>query len=349
MDSDVRNVEPCNLQFSADLNFDYSDGDKTAKVKIMARSSEPLEHPYWGRVVHDMEGMQLSKSRIPLDYNHDADEIVGYLNHFNHDSEGLHVNGVLTPFSEQDRASEIIYKMAQGVPYEASINFGGPGITVEEVPAGASVLVNGFEFQGPGSVVRSWPLRGVAICPYGADPATRAMSFSSDSVSVHVKETDMSNEQKVEAVEAEVIAQDSAVETVETVDTAEEISEVSVEAEVVEEPAEQPVPAATALSDRASEGKRFLEAFGDSGGVWFAEGLSFDDAQLRYIEMLEQKVNELSEKANLSAAGDSGAEFSEAVPQAGLDVAKYRKSGLSQDASKFAAVFERRFSGQSQK
>ena len=189
-------------------------------------------------------------------------------------------------------------------------------------------------------------MRGVAICPYGADPATRAMSFSSDSVSVHVKGTDMSNEQNVETVEADLDAQESAVEAVETVDTAEE---VSVEAEVVEEPVEQPVPAATALSDRASEGKRFLEAFGDCGGVWFAEGLSFDDAQLRYIEMLEQKVNELSEKANLSAAGDSGADFSEAVPQAGLDVAKYRKSGLSQDASKFAAVFERRFSGQSQK
>ena len=48
-----------------------------------------------------------------------------------------------------DRATEIIHNR-EGVPYEASINFGGDGIKVEEVPEGFVAQVNGYAFDGPG-------------------------------------------------------------------------------------------------------------------------------------------------------------------------------------------------------
>jgi hypothetical protein len=94
----------------------------------------------------------------------------------------MEVSGALVPYKENDRASEIIFKMGQGVPYESSINFGGDGIKVEEVPDGESVEVNGAQFSGPGIVIREWPLRGVAVCPYGADMNTNSNTFSTSSI-----------------------------------------------------------------------------------------------------------------------------------------------------------------------
>ena len=156
-----------------DFEFGTNGEDaKTIPVRLNARSPEPIDHPFWGRIVHDMEGMALAKNRLPLDYAHNDGEVVGYLNHFEADDDGLRVSGAIVPFTEDDRASEVVHKHRNGVPYEASINFGGNGIKLEDVEDGEFADVNGYEFAGPGVIVREWPLRGVAICPYGADQNT---------------------------------------------------------------------------------------------------------------------------------------------------------------------------------
>jgi hypothetical protein len=289
-----------------------------------------------------MDGMQLSRGQVPLDYNHDTSEVIGYLNHFSVDSEGLQVAGVLTPYRDQDRASEIIYKMGQGVPYEASINFAGQGIKVQEIPEGRSTEVNGFEFQGPGVVIREWPLRGVAITPYGADSSTRVTAFGDDAeVTVEIEEVEMADEKQVEAVETEV---SDAVETVDSVET----PEVEESVEEVSDTQEEVVAAgAGELSDRAVEGKRFLAAFGPLGGVWFAEGLEFSDAQQRYIKTLEEKVDFLTKRVEEPArvSGDDGAEFSDVTEtETKLDARKFQQQGLPSTAASFAANFEKRLS-----
>lgn len=151
---------------------DNGDKAKTAPVRLVARTGKPIEHWFWGRVVHDLSGMQLSKPRIPIDYVHDSKEIIGYLNKFDIASGDLVTSGALVPFKDSDRATEIIHKNRVGVPYEASINFGGDGIKVQEVAKKEITEVNGMQFEGPGIIIRQWPLRGVAICPYGADANT---------------------------------------------------------------------------------------------------------------------------------------------------------------------------------
>jgi hypothetical protein len=103
--------------------------------------------------------------------------------------------------------------MKQGVPYEASIFFGGDGIKIEEVGEGKMQTVNGRQFDGPGVIIREWPLRGVAICPYGADQNTESAAFAKGQTFTAVKvepmrkeETAMSTEVAVEAkTEAEVV------------------------------------------------------------------------------------------------------------------------------------------------
>jgi hypothetical protein len=151
---------------------DNGENAKTAPVRLVARSGQPIEHWFWGRIVHDMAGMHLHKSRLPIDYVHDSKEVIGYLNRFDTTSGDLITSGALVPFKDSDRATEIVHKARNGVPYEASINFGGDGLKIQELQAGEMADVNGMRFEGPGVIVREWPLRGVAICPYGADMNT---------------------------------------------------------------------------------------------------------------------------------------------------------------------------------
>lgn len=150
---------------------------KSAPVRLVARTGKAIEHWFWGRVIHDLAGMHLHKSRIPIDYVHDSKEIIGYLNKFDVSSGDLVTSGALVPFKDSDRATEIVHKSKAGVPYEASINFGGEGIKVQVVAEKEFTQVNGQQFDGPGVVIREWPLRGVAICPYGADMNTESKTF----------------------------------------------------------------------------------------------------------------------------------------------------------------------------
>lgn len=219
---------------------DNGDNAKTAKIQLKARSGKPITHWYWGKVVHDLAGMSLHKSRLTVDYAHNDSEVLGYLNHFDASSGDLVASGALTPFTETDRASEVLHKMKQGVPYEASIFFGGEGIEIEEIGEGQNPMVNGAEFQGPGIIIRKWPLRGVAICPYGADQNTEAAAmsfrngetFTATRVTTPEKETvEMST--KEQSVEAKGAAEAKAVEA------------APVEAKALTTAAPAPAPVAT--------------------------------------------------------------------------------------------------------
>jgi hypothetical protein len=234
---------------------DNGDGAKTAPVRLVARSGKAIEHWFWGRVVHDLAGMHLHKSRVPIDYVHDAKEIVGYLNKFDRTSGDLVTSGALVPFKDSDRATEIVHKMKAGVPYEASINFGGDGIKVEDVPDGMVAQVNGYQFDGPGIIVREWPLRGVAICPYGADANTESAALAGANAktytaTAYAKPNTEESDMKADEKPVEVAAQAEAPAAVET--------EKQDEAKPVEEThAEAAAPAAVEAT--APEGETVTE------------------------------------------------------------------------------------------
>jgi len=221
-----------------EVTVKHDPSSKTAPVKIKARSGKPLEHWFWGRVVHDLAGMRMHKPRLTLDYAHNDSEVIGYLNHFDSTSGDLMASGAIIPFTAGDRAEEVLFKMGQGVPYEASIFFGGDGIKVEEVPEGGSTQVNGYQFDGPGCVIREWPLRGVAVCPYGADQNTEATVMSGgktysaekftakgdkdmkEEIAVEAKAGEEAKAVEVVAVEAEAAKAGAVVEPVKSVETA---------------------------------------------------------------------------------------------------------------------------------
>lgn len=305
---------------------DNGETSKTSPFKMVARSGQPIEHWFWGNVVHDLAGMHMHKSRIPIDYVHDAKEIIGYLNHFDADSGDLVASGALVPFKDSDRATEIIHKSKLGVPYEASINFGGDGIKVEDVPEGAVAQVNGYQFEGPGVIVREWPLRGVAVCPYGADMNTEsAMAFSNNkqvfSASVHSvpeaqqdKGTAMSESVEVEAKVDETAVVELNEQTDETVeaDKVEELAAVEAKPVETEVLAEEPPPV---VEDEPTELSRedFLRIdseFGSDvaaqtvrdGGTYASALLASHEALKADNAALNVKIEELSAPAGGTAA-----------------------------------------------
>lgn len=231
---------------------------KTAPIKLRARSGDAIEHWFWGRVIHDLAGMQLHKSRVPIDYAHDTKEVVGYLNKFDSESGNLETSGALVPFKDNDRATEIIYKLQNGVPYEASINFGGDGIKVQELAEGEVAEVNGRIFEGPGTIVRQWPLRGVAICPYGADANTDSSMFGNNNkvftASVIEPET-----AKQEDAMSNASVENAAAEQAEAVKNEAQKNAVEVELQAIEAKPEKTAQAVVDAGGKAVEDARVVE------------------------------------------------------------------------------------------
>jgi len=320
---------------------DNGDNAKTAPVRLVARSGKAIAHWFWGRVVHDLAGMHLSKSRVPIDYVHDSKEIVGYLNKFDATSGDLVTSGALVPFKDSDRATEIVHKMKAGVPYEASINFGGDGIKIEDVGDGMVAQVNGYQFEGPGIIVREWPLRGVAICPYGADANTESSALAGNNAKTYTasvvtepqhKESDMKAEKPVEvaaqvetpeAVKSEVKLTEEATPVEDT--SAEAADPVAVEAEAPEgdpktEEAQAAAPEAKPLS--REEFTKIADEFGadvacatvrDGGDYSTALRLAYDASKAEN-ETLRTRVAELELKTNSSGKPVPVTEHKEVKP-----------------------------------
>lgn len=291
------------MRFMGSVEIEHVENEPP-KVKMLARSGQPIEHWYWGTVVHDNSGAKFGDS-IPLDYCHDDKEVVGFANRDGiglDDENNLTVSGTMTPFSEGDRASEILAKSKMGVPYQASINFAGDGIKLQNVKEGEATEVNGYQFNGPGVVIREWPLRGIAVCPYGADGNTKSEFSTSDVISVTVLEEPMSDQTTNETSEA--------VEEV-TLETASNETEQAVTA----------VPEVAEFSNPVAMAKKFAAEFGNEKcGEYLSQGLTFSEAQAKFSAYLKDENEKLTAKIahlqNSSSEAVSGGAEAEEVKEA---------------------------------
>lgn len=163
----------------------------TQKIHILARSSKPVFlEELEGTVVHDFSTMN-SKSKIVLDYNHEASDVIGYSVIDSIDNEGLWLNGVLTGGSE--KSVEVINNLRNEIPYEASISHDND-FDLYFAPAGTEVTVNSLNVGGPVYIIANWNLRGVAVCPYGQDKLTK--------VDLYKDNVNMKIDKKINLIEA---------------------------------------------------------------------------------------------------------------------------------------------------
>lgn len=277
-----------------------------APVKLVALSGEIVNHWWFGPCIHDLAGMTTAAAKLPLDYCHDCDEVIGFSDAQDVSTGQLVMSGKLVPFTADDRASEVIYKGSPdvGVPYQASIYFDPCSVVLEEVPTGMSTQVNGKELPGPLTVFRQWQLRGAAVCPYGMDSHTETQFAAKEQSEVEIK---------VKGEQAAEVAAETPAEVAPEVPAEVKPEEKPVTEQTVEEPKVDPVPeteekpatpavAPTELSAEvpapivppAPTGKEFLTAFGAQGGVWFAEGKTFDEARTLFTKSLQDQIGELT-------------------------------------------------------
>ncbi len=267
--------------------FEFADAAADAKkfpFRMKARSSGVISHWYWGRIVHDMAGMQLRKESCPIDYDHNSYQIIGYGDKFKADNNGLEVSGSLVALANQpdDKAYEVYQKGKAGIPYEASIDWRGQGIVIEELSEGASAEVNGSKVEGPITIVRKWPLRAVAVTPYGQDSDTRTQ-FS---------ESDKSGDDQISVC----LFSSSGDPNVLT-----STPGTSPAAASTQQHSETPAPSGVSLDTI----KLFNDTFKAKSGEYLAAGLTFNDAKLKFaderIAAVEAENKQLKEAADKAA------------------------------------------------
>ena len=147
---------------------------------------------------------------------------------------------------------------------------------------------------------------GRILIPLASLTRTINFSISTKELAAVADADEKEKETEVETVEVSVSVE-SETPTEET-----PVAEVPVEetAETEETP-ESDKDKDSELSNPRAECKRFADAFGDSGPVWYAEGLTFEDAQKRQLAELRAENADLRKR--LSAGDLSG----EAEPVSG--------------------------------
>lgn len=173
--TDKAPAEAFTLSIASPFEFAAADDNtpsaSSAAFELLARTGDAIDHWYWGRIVHDFAGMA-HRDSIPVDYCHAVNEPIGYADTFNTTGGNLVIGGSVESITEGDEASKLIARSRRGIPYQASIYFDPFSMVVEFVPEGMMASVNGRDIAGPVVIARQWTLRGVAICPHGADVGT---------------------------------------------------------------------------------------------------------------------------------------------------------------------------------
>ena len=165
------------------------------KLDLVVLASDTIEQ--WGeRFAFDYSTLRV-KERVPLDYQHYDDVIVGYAEKFQFSDEKVAASAVL--LSDDDspsaRAQEIAYGLDHGVPYETSCLIDLVDSDAVFIKDKEKVNVNGRELTGPLTLFSNAEIRGVAICPHGADSLTSAtLALSAGGVMFYKKGKAMSIE-----------------------------------------------------------------------------------------------------------------------------------------------------------
>lgn len=130
------------------------------RVKIKVITSSILEHPGLGRFRVKTETAAPSKDRVPLDYNHNEEEVIGYVENFQCNADAITADGVvLIGDDSSDAAKTFAQNIDGGVPFEASAFL--------DLSEAESVELEDGVTEWSGALIR-----GVAICPYGTDRKT---------------------------------------------------------------------------------------------------------------------------------------------------------------------------------
>jgi hypothetical protein len=258
-----------------------ADGHYTFPVSLLARSPNAIQHWYWGKIVHDLAGVQTAGALTSIDWLHDSDRLCGS-GKLRLDADGLYLDGEIVSFREGDDGDQICNYLIAGIPLEASIQFDVDSMKWSFLETNQIAHVNGRQVEGECLLIHQWMLRRVAVCPSGRDPHTKTHALSHDADDRYVlppptpsllSEDAMSLQAKptAPAAPAPSAAPSPAPSPVQA-------------APVPAAPAASPAPAAFSTEQLT----RYIDRFGgERAALWIKEGLGYEAALDRFAAKLE--------------------------------------------------------------
>jgi len=216
-------------------------------------------------IVIDLASTSIEAS-MPLLFQHDHAQVLGAVREAVNDGRSLAVQGDL--FSDIDEtAKNVALKAMRGARYQMSV--GLFDMTIEDVPAGMPIAVNGRDFAGPITVLRNGIIREVSIVALGADSGTTATFFSAARAAPSTEGvTPMADQAVLDALQSRVAALDA------------EIAELKSENQALKDAA-----ATVALASRDS---KIAELSARTGKAYSADEIetlrSMNDAQFSLLD-----------------------------------------------------------------
>lgn len=167
------------------------EGD-SGKLSIVGYSGGVISgHWYWGDLVISTEGMSFPKDKYPVLLDHDTDRRIAFS-----DKPVVREDGSLfietSQILDNENAKTFIRDSKGGFPFQASIRV--EPTKIRRLEENETMMVNGFEFSGPGTVFVESIYKEVSACVFGWDSNTSSSAFADNNITttVLVKETTMS-------------------------------------------------------------------------------------------------------------------------------------------------------------
>lgn len=292
-----------------------SSNTQECKARVVIFTGNVVERYDLGRFVVDLSTIKTHKSRLSVDFDHDEQTPIGYIEDIEY-VPGIGLVGVAAFSSpnDNDKAAEIVARIVDGFPFEVSPTLDLERGECRHLEAGEKATVNGQEVEGELDIYTHTPLRGVGVVLFGTDPDTHITKLkNSNLVTLSLGGTQMSKKCKTTKLE------DSAV----------------VEIPVIEEPAIEEA----AKPDYLILLEKMIEAFGLEDGVeYFRQGLTFEEAEKVDYENLKQlriQFSEVEEEEEEAAAlTDTPADDEEEKEELRKELA-----GLKSELAKLRAIF----------
>ncbi|GIW83209.1 MAG: hypothetical protein KatS3mg105_5016 [Gemmatales bacterium] len=163
-----------------DLSCSSSEESRTRRFQIIAYTGGPMSiDSFDAPVVVDLSGLDFSKQRIPILYDHipSIDHVIGQSDSISIENGKLVARGRFVLDKPDSLASAVLAKADSGYVWQASI--GAMADDIEYVDENQTIAVNGSEFQGPLYLVRRARLREISFVVLGGDASTSAIAARS--------------------------------------------------------------------------------------------------------------------------------------------------------------------------
>ena len=145
--------------------------EDSLEVTLTILSGKVMSRFDLGDFVIDLAGISWEKDPLTLDYDHNTAEAIGTIGDLKVTEKGLIGDAEIFSTRPDDRAADVIRRLARGTPYECSPMLELDLDSALELTEGETLEVNG-ETVGNCVVYSKAKLLGVAVCPYGTDDKT---------------------------------------------------------------------------------------------------------------------------------------------------------------------------------